>query len=227
MKTIYTTLLFAMLTLAASAQLQHIYVPVAFLPDYTALVQNSQLTTNGNTTTLAKATEFSITAKSLLPIIAQDEFNAGRYGSTNFPAGAQIVFMTDPSSFADSYYVVEDKTGNALVTLTNLMSLEPEGGFIVYSFKETLATGLSDPYQDDYVAILSYDDTGLGGTTKFAVSFLLQGTEEAKPISKGRFTDTFNTSLSAECGTGSFGGQNALVYGNAVKFTAHGTYPLP
>jgi hypothetical protein len=143
--------------------------------------------------------------------------------------------MADPFSFTDSYFEVAQKVGDeydALVEVTNIMSFTDEGGSDlypdnVYSYVYDGATRLFRSYINDYTALFTFDDTSVGGSLFFAISYTDESTQTEKKNSKDSFTFTDTTSLGPESGTATIDGLNALIFANATKFTVKGTYPLP
>jgi hypothetical protein len=210
----------------AATQPQKI-IPILTAPAWTAVIQSPQTIDNGITTTVPAQPLYSITAKTLLTIIAQDEFRAGNYGSSNFPAGSQLVLLADPASFADSYYVVENKAGQVLMNVSDLMNLQTAGGFTVYSYVENNATGLNNPITSDYVGTIIFDDTGAGGTMKFNLSRLVETTSMNKTTTKGTYTETVSSKVGVGNGTGNIGGNNALIYSATATETGKAAFAFP
>jgi hypothetical protein len=202
-------------------------IPMQTVPAWTALIQNTNVMDNGKTTTVPAQTRYTISAKTLLATIAQDEFREGNYGSNSFPSGSKLVLMTDPGSFAGSYYVVEDKTTNVLVNVSDLMTLQVSGNFTVYSYVVNDATGLGSPIINDYIATLNFDDTGAGGTMKFNLSRLVVATARDSALSNGTYTETVTTKAGVGNGTGNINGNNAVIYSAPETETGKGTFPLP
>lgn len=220
--------LMSLLLLMALAVQAQILIPIPIIPAWTALIQNPEATDSGVTTSVPAPTRYSITAKTLLAIIARDEFQEHNYPSNSFPSGSRLVLMADPGSFAGSYYVVENKSGQILVTnLSDLMSLQNLGDFTVHSYVEDDATGLNNPMMNDYIETFSFDDTGVGGTMKFNLSRLVEATSRDKASSNGSHTETVTLKAGAGNGTGNFGGNNAVVYSSPQTETGRGTFPMP
>jgi hypothetical protein len=225
MKAVYLMTLFALMNLAVRAQA---IIPMQTLPAWTALVQNTNVMDNGKTTTVPAPAQFSITAKTLLAIIAQDEYREGNYASNSFPSGAKLVLMADLGSFADSYYSVQSKSGQILVTnLSDLMSLQVAGNFTVYSYVVNDATGLGGPIINDYIGTLNFDDTGAGGTMKFNLSRLVAATVRDSALSNGTYTETVTTTWGVGNGTGNINGNNAVIYSTTETENGRGTFRFP
>ncbi len=208
--------LFALATVSASAQIPRI--PFAVNLAITVTTQNPNTTTTSTAITVPPFIKSAITTTSLLPTIAQDEFTAGKYGSTTFPAGAKLVFMSDPFSFTSSSYVVEDKNGNPLVDISNLMTFEPENGVTLVSYVQSLPTEIYKTFSWDYIGIVTFDDTGVGGTTAFAFSYLVNATMK-DTFSKGTLTESASSKLGAATGTALLNGVPAVITVPAVQLT--------
>jgi hypothetical protein len=210
MKTLSILSLFALLTLGASAAgVPRIPFTVNFA--ITAVSQNSNTTTTSTTVTVPAFTKSTITTKSLLPLIAQDEFAKTNYGASTFPAGAKLVFLANPLSFEDSEYVVEDKDGNILVHVSDLLTLAPENDVVANSYVQTIATGIYKTLTTEYIAVVVFDDSSAGGTTKFAISYSLDATTTQTLSSKGVFSESANSKLGAASGTASLNGVPAVL----------------
>jgi hypothetical protein len=214
----------ALLTLKASAVVPRIPFIASFA--ITAFTQNPNTVTTLTTVTVPAITQTAITTKTLLPIIAQDENEEGNYGSTTFPEGAKLVFLADPLSFEDSGYVVEDKNGNILVDVSDLMTLEPENGVVVNSYVQTISTGLFKTLTTQYIAIVTFDDSAAGGTTQFAISYSLDATTTETLSSKGVVTESASSKLGAASGTATLNGIPAVLTAPAQTITGKVIWPL-
>jgi hypothetical protein len=209
MKILSIISLLTLLTLNVPAQLPRIPFLVSF--EITASMQNPNVTTTAATVTVPAFTKSSITTKSLLPIIARDENEEGNYEFTNFPAGSMLIFLADPTNFEDSTYVVEDKDENILVDASDLLTLEPENGVVINSFVKTLSTGLYKTLNTEYVGVVTFDDSGAGGTTQFAISYLVNATTTQTVSNKGVTTETARSKLSPATGTALLNGVPAVL----------------
>jgi hypothetical protein len=224
MKTLSIISLLALLTLKASAVVPRIPFIASFA--ITASTQNPNTVTTLTTVTVPAITETAITTKTLLPIIARDENEEGNYGSTTFPEGATLVFLADPLSFEDSGYVVEDKNGNILVDVSDLMTLVPENGVVVNSYVQTISTGLFKTLTTQYIAIVAFDDTAAGGTTQFAISYSLDATTTETLSSKGVVTESASSKLGAASGTATLNGISAVLTAPAQTITGKVIWPF-
>lgn len=146
----------------------------------------------------------------MLATIAQDEFEEGNYGSPTFPAGAKLVYLTDPFSFEDSFYAVEDKNGNVLVDISDLMTFEPENGLTLISYVLNISEDIYKSFEWNYIGIVAFDDTGAGGTTVFAISYQVNGTMK-DTLSKGVVTESASSKLGAATGTATLDGTAAVL----------------
>jgi hypothetical protein len=216
MKTL--SLLFLLVFAALSASAFSPTVPLTVSFSITAQVQSSEM--NGTSTTLSVPAfvKGTITTQKLLPLIAQDEFSEGHYSSQSFPAGAKLVVLVDPLTFADNSYAVEDKNGNELVDVSDLMSLQVSGGITVDSYNQNISTDLYKPFVLGFSGIFTFDDTGVGGGVKFSVSqTVVATTTESSP--NNVFMESVSAKLSAGSGTGAFGGSNAILTCGAQTFS--------
>jgi hypothetical protein len=170
---------------------------------------------NGTVTTVKPAMTLSITSKSLLPIIAQDEFNEGNYGSTDFPKDSVLVLMNDQDNFSDSYFVVEDSAGAVLVNVSDLMDYSYQN-LVLTSGKEADATGLLTSLKESYIGTFSFNDTGAGGDLTFALQGLTEVTVNDTATPRlGTYTENVSANLSSGNGTASLNGATAVITGTA------------
>jgi len=177
------------------------------------------VTTTSTTVTVPKFPTASITTKSLLALIARDEFAETNYSSATFPTGAKLVFLADPASFEDSEYVVENQNGTVLVDVSDLLTLEPENEIALDSYVQTISNGIYKTLTEEYVAIVAFDDTSAGGTTKFAISYVVDATTTTTESSKDIITESANSKLGAANGTATFNGVPAVLTAPAQTIT--------
>ena len=194
----------------------------------TVQIQNPESTPTSTTTSVPVPTKVSFTAKDLLALIAQDEFASTNYSTNSFPTGAKLVYMADPNSFTDSFYEVQDKSGNSLVVVTNLITLAPVNDLSVYSYTQTTATGLYKPFVRTYVGVFSYDDTAIaeGAQVQFDLAQLITGTMN-ETTSKGVITRTITAKIGAGIGAGTTAGTPAIFTSASQSSTGKITYSLP
>ncbi len=209
MKTLSLFSLFAFLTLSASAVVP--LVPFTVSLSITAQIQNSVTNRTATTLSVPTFTKSTLTTKNLLPLIAIDEFHEGHYGFQAFPAGAKLVLLADPLTFAGSFYEVEDKNGNPLVDVSDLMNLQLSGGITVFSFDQSISTDFYKPFVRGYVGVFTFDDTGAGGGVQFSIAQTVVATTTETVSSQGVFTESVSSKLSAGIGTGTFGKENAIL----------------
>ncbi|MGD0351064.1 MAG: hypothetical protein ABSB84_12240 [Verrucomicrobiota bacterium] len=169
---------------------------------------------NGTVTTFNPPTKQSITSKSLLPIIAQDEFNEGNYSSPVFPPGSFLVLLDDEDNFSDSYFVVENSAGTVLVDVSDLIVYTIENT-VFTSGKETDATGLVKSFKESYIGTFSFDDTGAGGDLTFALQFLADVSVTDSAPKSGTYTETVSAKLSSGNGPAILNSANAVITGTA------------
>ncbi len=221
--------LFALFTVNVSGEVPRIPFNVSLA--ITVSMQNSNLTTNSTTITVPTFTKSAITTKSLLPVIAQDEFLEDKYSFTTFPAGARLVFLSDPFSFEDSSYVVEDKIGNILVDVSDLMTFEPENDVSLISYVQTIPAGTTKIFYKtfswDYVGSVTFDDTGAGGTTQFTFSYVVNATmKDTLSKDKDLLTESVTSKLGAATGTAALNGVPAVLTAPALTLTGKTTFPF-
>jgi hypothetical protein len=217
MKALSILSLLAFLTLSAPAITP--LVPFTVSLSITAQIQSS--VTNRTTTTLSVPafTKSTLTTKNLLPLIALDEFKEGHYAFQAFPAGAKLVLLADPLTFEVSSYAVEDKNGNELVEVSDLMNLQVSGGITVFSFDQSISTDLYKPFVRGFAGIFTFDDTGIGGGVQFSIAQTAVSTTTETESSTGVFTESASLKLSAGAGTATFGDENAILTCGAQTFS--------
>jgi len=225
MKSTYFMLLLALLTSTAHAQE---VTPLTQSIELTAIIQNPASINNGTTTTVPAASKSTITDASFLATLAQDEFHEGNYGSSSFPRGSKLVWIIPhPLAFSNNYYVVEDAAGQVLVNVSDLMQLQLTGDLIVDSFGMNNTTGVFvTPWINNYVATLSFDDTGAGGTMTFTIQGLVQATTTDKTSKDGDYTETVKGKWINATGFGTINGNAAVFYGGSTS-SSEVTYTIP
>jgi hypothetical protein len=228
MKLLSLLSLSALLTLSASAALPVNRVPIPIAYSMTVQIQSPESTSTSTTASVPAPIKVAFTSKDLLALIAQDEFASTNYSTNSFPTGAKLVYMADPNSFLDSYYEVQDKNGASLVVATNLITLEPVNDLSVYSYKQTIATGLYKPFVRTYVGVFSYDDTAIadGEGVQFDLAQLITGTMN-ETTSKGVITRTITAKIGAGVGAGTTEGTPAIFTSAAQSSTGKITFSLP
>jgi hypothetical protein len=191
-------------TLSASAQDN--IKPLQMTIKATAEIQN-QLVDNGTTKSVAAPLKFSVTTKSLMAMLAQDEFSDGNYPSATFPSGAKLMFMADETDFSNSTFQVVDKEGLELVDVTDELRLEINvDGIPVTSGEINISTAVLTGKENlSYIAKLSFDNTG-SNTPGTLYGFYLQGivedvTSDTVP-KNGSYTEKENSKMADGAGPG-------------------------
>lgn len=196
----------------------------------TELLQNGDPSAprdNGTTTTLKAPTRLSISTATLLKDLAVDETAAANWfnatGKVPPNARLRVAFagMADFSSL--SFQVV---SGTNVIDVNNILSAGPGGNSPVVSFtyNDNAGEGQAPFSQTQHgLYTITYDSTGMGGTTTFTVTGAATCTSSAtKPNARtGLFTETDGFTLSSGVGDGAIGGVAFVLSG--VTITASGT----
>jgi len=181
---------------------------------------------SGTITNVAAPTKVSITTKSLLATLALDEYYEGNYGSSNFPAGAQIVFVDDLSFFPGSSFKVVDSQGLLLVDVSDLLEFTMPDDAVVNSGQQDTTTGLITKYTESYVGQITFDDRGSGrpgAKYKIYLAGVVNATGTDSTPKNGSYMEKWNLKMSSGGGSGTIGGTNAIISGNAA---ASGSAPF-
>ncbi len=215
MKILSLLFLFALCTLKSFAEGNYTFV-LNF--SITAQMQDTNVITTSAMTFVPVFVNNHITTKTLLQLLAQDEFAEGHYPSNSFPNGARLLFFTNPTSFTNSYYMATDKDGNQLVDVTDLLTFQPQNDVSAYSYKSANSTGIYNPFLREYIGVTSFDDTSTnaGGTTKFTLEQTIEITVIQK-ISKNVLTESAATKFSTGMGTATFNGRAAVLSSSAMS----------
>jgi hypothetical protein len=195
-------------------------VPLAVAINATMTIESTN-SDNGTVTTFEPAKKLSITSKSLLQIIAKDEFNEGNYDSPVFPSGSILVLVNDQENISNSYFVVANSMatnglfGTVLVNISDLMVFSYQN-LVLTSGKEADATGLLTSFKESYIGTFSFDDTGAGGDLTFALQGLTEVTVNDTALYGQRFyLENVNANLSSGTGPATLNGANAVITGTA------------
>lgn len=192
-------------------------IPMTFTITANILAQNVNVTTNKSVVTVGAPPKYSVTTSSLLRSLAYDEYLAGNYDRTNFPAGAKIVWLNYPDNFSASHFVVMDKGTNVLVDVSDFLKFDQAMNLMVSSGKYNQTNGLSSTWTEEYLGSLSFDDRNIGGGSQIYFGGLIKATlTDATPDKKtGNYTEKITATLTGGIGTGYYYGLNCIVQGTA------------
>jgi hypothetical protein len=219
----------AFLTIAAGNIEAQVRAIVGFTG--TALVQGSS-TKNGTVIQYAAPAKQAFATKDILQNLALDENAAGKYKSTTFPSGAQLVAIISNTAENKGTFQVLDKNNNLLVDVSNILTISygTYGNFII-SGAQNGNTGLSTPSRTvSNVLTISYDDSGITGSVKFR--FYLTGiitgtTTDTTPNGRtGVYTETQSGTMSTAAGEGDYQGQ-PFVFTGSLTLSGQATLRLP
>ena len=213
MKVLSILFLFALLTVKSFAEGTYTFT-LNF--SITAELQDTNTITTTTMTYVPVFVKSHIVTKTLLQLLAQGEFMEGHYPSNSFPNGAKLVFFTNPTVPTNSYYIAEDKDGNELVDITDLLTFQPQNEVSAYSYKAANSTGIYNPFVSEYIAVTTFDDTGAGGTTKFTLDQTLETTVIQK-ISKNVLTESATYRATAGMGSATFNGRTAILSSSSMS----------
>ncbi len=199
----------------------------------TAEIQ-SQIFDDGTTTKIAAPQKFSVTTKTLLAMLAQDEFFDGNYPSTVFPSGAKLILMADETVFSNSTFQVVDKEGLELVDVSDELEITiVVGNESVSSGVENDATGVvTGKENQSFIANFSFDNTG-SSTPGTLYSFYLQGvvadvTTDTLPKNDS-YTEKETAKMSSGAGPGKAVGvvnTSPLIITGSVSFSGTKVFSL-
>ena len=212
----------AFLTFAAgSLQAQQVTNLLAI----TATIQEQGGTNNnGTVTTVAAPTKLALNTKQILVFMARDEYAAGRYAFTNFPAGAKLAAIVSETSYICQ---VLDKNNNLIVDVSNILRIPINGIVEVHSGKTENSTGWGDPTVTKLqVPTIDYDDSGIIGGVRFQCNMTgLMKSTVTYAISSSTKTLGVTTSakIAAFAGTGSYEGTHFVITGS-LSAAGKGTF---
>lgn len=223
MKALSLLTLLALFTLNASAApITRISFTISF--EIAAQVQSTEVNSNSTTITVPKFTQAKITSKSLMTLLAQDEFVEARYPTNTFPVGSKLVYLGDQKNLTGAY-VIEDKSGTVLLDVNDLITMAPETNATIYSYVQNNSTGLYKPIVRSFAGVTSFDDTGVaGGTTEFNMTQVWTATT-TDTESASSLTESSTLKLSAGAGAGVLGGVPVVL--TCPAQTTHGKLILP
>ena len=155
----------------------------------------------------------TLTTKTILGFLARDEFAAGRYSATNFPAGAKLVAIV--STGGDDYQVL-DKKNQLLVDVSNIITFSTTSEVYVGRTKSFPVVGVAgDPTEVRWqAATFSYDDSAITGSVGF--HYTMVGTmKRTVTYTFPSYTTLFvaTSATMAFSGTGSYQGTPFIVTG--------------
>ena len=197
----------------------------------TALVQGSS-TNNGAVTQYAAPAKQALATKDILQHLALDENAAGKYKSTTFPSGAQLVAIISNTAGNKGTFQVLDKNNNLLVDVSNILSISyGTYGHSIISGLQNDDTGLSAPSRAvSNVLTISYDDSGITGSVGFRfymTGMITRTTTDTTPSGKTRvYTETQSGTMSTAAGEGDYQGQ-PFVFTGSLTLSGQGTFRLP
>jgi hypothetical protein len=229
-KLIAGAVVLAVLTLAANRTQANVTNVITVAA--TALVQNNA-TDNGTITTTPSPTSQSITTKTLLNWLAQDEYAEGNYtAGTTFPSGAQFVVFDHGTN--GSYFQVLAANHTLLVDVSDIISAtEGTYGNDITSGKQVDTNGLASPTTTDiHILTITFDDSAVATTfgSTVGVKFYLTGlmtetTTDTKPSSLGVYTKSKTSKMASSAGEGFYQGQPFTISGS-VNGSGKGTFSL-
>jgi hypothetical protein len=154
---------------------------------------------NGTNTTFAPPKSKSHNTAEILKALAQDEYAAGNYLNTNFPAGAKL------AAGNDSFLVVNGT--NILVDVSDILKFQDIGDNVeIVSGKQSDLTGLANPtVKRLHLGQITFDDTGINGGTnlKFFIAGLVSDSEtDTVPDVNGVYTVTKTGKITNGIGQG-------------------------
>ena len=139
----------------------------------TAAIQEqggTNINANSGVTTVAAPTKFAMNTKQILAFLAKDEFAAGSYSATNFPAGAKLVALV--SDVGDDYQVV-DKHNGFLVDVSNIIKFSTGAQIYSGKTKDFLGNVLGYPTVTRLqAATMVYDDSAITNGVKFKCNMI-------------------------------------------------------
>ena len=213
-KIIAGTAALAFLTIAAGSLQAQITNVITF----TATVKAQKESTDNGTNTITPAPKaVSVTTKTLLGFLAVDEFAEGKFGSTNFPAGAKLVIITGNG---DGEFQVLTSSNTFLVDVSDIL-FAFEGNNNISSGKQNDYTGLANPTETKlHVLTFGYDDSRvlpLNGSTvdlQFHMTGLMTSTKtDTVPNNNTVYMETKSNILTSGVGEGDFQGNPFVITG--------------
>jgi hypothetical protein len=201
------------------------YVQMICTVTETISVQGNS-TTADNTVTVPSPKKYSLTTKSLLAMLASYEWQAGNYESSNFPSGSKLVFFYDQSGAASNYFAVEDKAGNQLVDVSDLLTCTSQDANQLTSGKSSINSG-EFPWNADFIGLFTFDDTSKGGGEQIPLSglvkFSITDTQSKLSSITVLVKDKVSLSLTHGVGSGYWNQTNCIVQGE-LEASGHASW---
>jgi len=187
----------------------------------TATIQEQAGTNiNGAVTTVAAPIKSAFNTKQILAFLAKDEFEAGKYASTNFPPGAKLVIIVSDTN-ANYFCQVVDKHNNFLVDASNILKFQTNAIIQLYSGKTKNYGGsvgvLGDPVVTTlHVPTFGYDDSGITNGVGFQCSLvgLMRTTVTYTIVNRSTLVVTTSGRIASFAGAGTNQGTPFLASGS-------------
>lgn len=215
MKKSLLTLIAALLALETHA----VIVPLTVTVSGTATVQNQTTNDVNGITTIPAPTKISITTKSLLALLAKDEYAESNYAQPSFPSGAKLIYLNKTDDINAGDFQVWDKNNTLLVDVSDIMSYQQLGSVLVQSAKIQDSTGLPLSEKELYVGEFDFDDAGAGGNLQLAFGGEATVTISAKMTGATTASGSISATLKG-VGEGYSGASDAIF---SATFSAKGS----
>ena len=188
----------------------------------TAQSQQATNTASSGNSTIPNPLKSRIDTKQILAWLAQDEYAAGHYGYTNFPDGAQLIYIPFFAGLEDSVFFsgpatqILDKNGELIIDTSDILTVQ-DGNNHVFSGKLRPDNAAYNPTGKELHFIrVTYDDSAL--TNGVGLQFNLQGLmttafNDSKPTSVLTFNRTATGNADA-AGDGSLNGVPFVLTGS-------------
>jgi hypothetical protein len=215
MKKLSLSIIAALLALQTHA----VIVPLTVTVSGIATVQNPNSTDAKGITITPAPIRISITTKSLLTLLAADEFSEGNYSQATFPIGAKLIYLSNTDDISAGDFQVWDKNNTLLVDVSDIMSYGQVGSVLVQNSRIQDSTGLPLSENQLYIGEFVFDDTGAGGDLQLAF-----GGESSVTISAqmtGATTASGSISATLKGFGGGFAGGNDAIF--SATFSAKGS----
>jgi hypothetical protein len=211
--TITAGLVLAFLTIVTCNLQADIGVTNVVTISFTAMVGNTNDTTNNGVEFVPGPSAHSVTTSTILGWLATDEHAESKYSGTSFPAGSKLI--THGGSFQ-----VLDKNDNFLADVSDILSSTNNQIFndSINSGKLNTESGLFDPTLNvQTVTAILYNDSASTGNYQFYFA----GLETAKITDtvpkSGTYKMTETITVSSGTGNGRFLGAPIVVTGGSFK----------
>lgn len=177
----------------------------------------------GSNTKTAAPTKQTLKNVNILPLLSQDEYAEGNYNSSNFPAGAKLVALTDGNNAITAFQVLT--SSNAfLVDVSDLISVSPGSiGTTLTSGKLNNTTGLASPATNTLqVVSFAYDDSSavsvfgsLANVTFYVTGLMTTAVLDTTPNASHNYKQILAIGL-VGTGEGDFNGTLSILTGGFV-----------